>query len=206
MKQFFCIILSFLMLIGTSVYSSAETISDIPDEYSSETKEEAVSPFKDINNISLTFYIINGKAYVSYLVSAKTKGITVNVSLKKETFGIIWVNAGEEHTNHSDKNYISGSYSAPVNDNGTYCINLEMKVNGETAITSAVYEYDKTKIYGDAVNDGIIRADDARLILRYSARLERYTEMQKIMCDIDNNGTITAADARIVLRLAAKLI
>ena len=69
-----------------------------------------------------------------------------------------------------------------------------------------VCEYDKTIVYGDAVADGVIRANDARLILRYSTRLQRYTEKQRIMCDIDRNGTITAADARITLRLAAKLI
>ncbi|MBR5233380.1 MAG: hypothetical protein IKW03_04135 [Clostridia bacterium] len=63
-----------------------------------------------------------------------------------------------------------------------------------------------TKVCGDANEDGVIRANDARLILRFSARLENYTITQRKICDIDNNGLVTAADARIALRLAAKLI
>ncbi len=210
MKRIICILICFLMLLSSVITSYAEDETDFECETHPSGVGDFVNsarpPYAEINNISLTFYIVNGKAYASYSVSAKTAGITVTIKLQKQKTGLVWTDIGKTQTDKSNKKYISGSYSAAVSDSGTYRIVIRVSVNGETKETYAVYEYDKTKIYGDAVNDGIIRADDARLILRYSARLERYTEMQKIMCDIDNNGTITAADARIVLRLAAKLI
>lgn len=206
MKRIICILICFLMLLSSVINSYAEDETDIRDEIIDNIIEGARPPYAEINNISLTFYIVNGKAYASYSVSAKTAGVTVNVKLEKQTLGFLWTDVGEKQTDKTDKKYISGSYSAAVTDSGTYRIVLEIKANGETDEKEAVYEYDKTKVYGDAVADGVIRANDARLILRYSARLQRYTEKQRIMCDIDNNGTITAADARIILRLAAKLI
>lgn len=206
MKRIICIFVCLIMLFCSIISSSAEATTDNWDEGPSYTIDAARLPYAEINNISLTFYIVNGKAFASYSVSAKTAGVTVNVKLEKQTLGFLWTDAGEKQTDKTDKKYISGSYSAAVTDSGTYRIVLEIKVNGETDEKEAVYEYDKTKVYGDAVADGVIRANDARLILRYSARLQRYTEKQRIMCDIDNNGTITAADARITLRLAAKLI
>lgn len=206
MKRIICILICFLMLLSSVITSYAEDETDIRDEIIDDIIDGARPPYAEINNISLTFYIVNGKAFASYSVSAKTAGVTVNVKLEKQTLGFLWTDVGEKQTDKTDKKYISGSYSAAVKDSGTYRVVLEIKVNGETDEKEAVYEYDKTKVYGDAVADGIIRANDARLILRYSARLQRYTEKQRIMCDIDSNGTITAADARIVLRLAAKLI
>lgn len=206
MKRIICILICFLMLLSSVINSYAEDETDIRDEIIDNIIEGARPPYAEINNISLTFYIVNGKAYASYSVSAKTAGVTVNVKLEKQTLGFLWTDVGEKQTDKTDKKYISGSYSAAVTDSGTYRIVLEIKANGETEEIKEVCEYDKTKVYGDAVADGVIRANDARLILRYSARLQRYTEKQRIMCDIDRNGTITAADARITLRLAAKLI
>lgn len=206
MKRIICILICFLMLLSSVITSYAEDETNIRDETIAVIIDAARPPYAEINNISLTFYIVNGKAFASYSVSAKTAGVTVNVKLEKQTLGFLWTDAGEKQTDKTDKKYISGSYSAAVKDSGTYRVVLEIKANGETEEIKDVCEYDKTKVYGDAVADGVIRANDARLILRYSARLQRYTEKQRIMCDIDNNGTITAADARITLRLAAKLI
>ena len=206
MKRIICILICFLMLLSSVITSSAEDETDIRDEIIDDIIDAARLPYAEINNISLTFYIVNGKAYASYSVSSKTAGVTVNVKLEKQTLGFLWTDVGEKQTDKTDKKYISGSYSAAVTDSGTYRIVLEIKANGETEELKEVCEYDKTKVYGDAVADGVIRANDARLILRYSARLQRYTEKQRIMCDIDRNGAITAADARITLRLAAKLI
>ena len=206
MKKLSCILLCFMMLYGSAVNTSAETVTNLSGEVVSESELGVRPPYAEINNFSLTFYIVNGKAYASYSVSAKSNGITVNVTLEKQTLGFLWTDVGEKQTDKTDKKYISGSYSAAVTDSGTYRIVLEIKANGETEEIKDVCEYDKTKVYGDAVADGVIRANDARLILRYSTKLEKYTEKQKIMCDIDSNGVITAADAKITLRLAAKLI
>ena len=58
---------------------------------------------------------------------------------------------------------------------------------------------------GDINGDGNINAADARLALRFSARLETLTEEQQIVADVNNDNKITAADARIILRVSAKL-
>ena len=58
---------------------------------------------------------------------------------------------------------------------------------------------------GDVNNDGDVTAADARLINRYSASLETYTDEQFVRADVDGNGIITAGDARFVLRYSASL-
>lgn len=60
--------------------------------------------------------------------------------------------------------------------------------------------------WGDATLSDGVTAADARLILRFSAKLETdISDAQKKVSDINNDSIITAADARIVLRLSAKL-
>lgn len=71
---------------------------------------------------------------------------------------------------------------------------------------SSVYEYNENILMGDANSDGIITSNDARMILRFSAKLQKFSNEQKKICDINKNGTITAADARVALKMSAKLI
>lgn len=60
--------------------------------------------------------------------------------------------------------------------------------------------------WGDATLSDGVTAADARLILRYSAKLEpEFSEAQQKVSDINNDSKVNAADARIVLRLSAKL-
>ncbi len=60
--------------------------------------------------------------------------------------------------------------------------------------------------WGDATVSNGTNAADARIVLRYSAKLENeFSDLQKRLSDVNNDGKITAADARIVLRLSAKL-
>ena len=81
-------------------------------------------------------------------------------------------------------------------------------------------------IYGDANADGKVTATDARLILRWSAGLEKMPNYYlcsmnctnnydivpygvvinpRLSADVDGDNKITAADARLVLRYSAKL-
>ena len=214
MKKIICILLCLIIIAFSLINAAAEEkiiyFKNDSGEIESEVTDGAScggNPnFSDINSISITFYIVNGKAYASYSVSTRTDCIDIIIKLQKQQFEFLWSDINDAITDHSNKKYITGSYSTAVNDSGTYRILLEIKVNGETYKTEALFEYDKNKVYGDAVADGVIRANDARLILRYSAKLEKFTEKQKNLCDIDNNGIISAADARIALRISAKLI
>ncbi len=58
---------------------------------------------------------------------------------------------------------------------------------------------------GDVNGDGVVKAADARLALRYSARLEELSEEQIKAADVDKSGTVNAADARTILRVSARL-
>ncbi len=61
-------------------------------------------------------------------------------------------------------------------------------------------------IPGDVDGNGQILADDARLALRASAKLETLTDVQKLAADVDGDGKVLAGDARQILRFSAKLI
>ena len=58
---------------------------------------------------------------------------------------------------------------------------------------------------GDVNQDGKVTASDARLALRYSAKLQMLTNAQMKAADANADGKVTAADARILLRYAAGL-
>lgn len=58
---------------------------------------------------------------------------------------------------------------------------------------------------GDVDNNGKITLSDARLALRYAARLTSLTPEQAAAADINSDGKVTLTDARILLRVAARL-
>lgn len=59
---------------------------------------------------------------------------------------------------------------------------------------------------GDLNGDGKVLANDARLALRASARLETIDERQTKAADVDGEPGVTAKDARLILRYSASLI
>lgn len=58
---------------------------------------------------------------------------------------------------------------------------------------------------GDVDSDGKITASDARLVLRASVGLEKFSIKQIISADTDGNPGITASDARLILRASVGL-
>ena len=58
---------------------------------------------------------------------------------------------------------------------------------------------------GDINGDGKVTSVDARLALRYAARLQSLTASQLSAGDMDGDGKLRAADARHILRIAARL-
>ena len=211
MKRIIALFICILTVFACPMNAFAENSSDI------ETTTVVVRPtepsrpqlkpdYQNINSIGLTFYVANGRAYASYSVSSQKNGISVSVKIEKKTLGILWVDIGDEKQEKTENKYISGSYSVPVSDSGTYCVTIEVTCNGEKVTNKASFEYDNKILTGDANSDGFIRANDARMILRYSAKLEKFTEKQKEICDINKDGSVNASDARIALRMAAKIV
>ncbi|MBQ8210212.1 MAG: hypothetical protein IJZ35_06505 [Clostridia bacterium] len=197
-------IISFILCI-TLIFAASMCVSAKYEEFSSDDKDVAIPQWQVINTINITFYITDGKAYISYLVTADTDNIEVSVQLQRQT--LFWFDVGDEKTEKSgDKKYISGSYTVPVDSSGEYRVRLTVKAQDETKTKTAEFSYDENLLMGDANSDGFIKANDARLILRYAAQLEIFTQSQKNKCDMNIDGSITAADARTVLRMSAQLI
>lgn len=212
MKRIVALLICILTVFGCSLSAFAENYSDaeISESLPSTTapvQDSAKPNYTNINNIGITFYVINGRACASYYVSSQKNGVTVSVKIEKRTLGFIWVDVSEEKQEKTDKKYLSGSYSVPVSDSGVYRVAVEAKSGGEKVTKTATFEYDDKILMGDANSDGVIRANDARLILRFSAKLQYFfSKEQKKVCDIDKDGYVTAADARIALRMSASLL
>lgn len=58
---------------------------------------------------------------------------------------------------------------------------------------------------GDYSGDGKVTAEDARAVLRISAKIEKSDSSKTFIADIDADGKLTASDARRILRVSAKL-
>ena len=58
---------------------------------------------------------------------------------------------------------------------------------------------------GDVNFDGKITAADARLALRFSAKVQIPTAEEFIVADVITDGIIYAADARLILRVSARV-
>ena len=111
-----------------------------------------------------------------------------------------------------DKLFTSGAYTTKnsasfrFNEAGVYKIFCTV-TDSENAILSSfsapvtVLEM-KT---GDVDNDGKITAVDARIVLRYSAGLDKMSEGQLVAADVNKDGKANAIDARKILRCAANL-
>ena len=65
---------------------------------------------------------------------------------------------------------------------------------------------DKTYRLGDVNFDGKITAADARLALRFSARVQVPTADEFIVANVILDNKITSQDARLILRVAARII
>lgn len=74
-----------------------------------------------------------------------------------------------------------------------------------SATGSGLYIIADPILLGDLNFDGKVQAEDARLVLRYVAKLDSLTPKQLQVADMDGDGKVSASDARIILRIAAKL-
>lgn len=103
----------------------------------------------------------------------------------------------------------SGDSSAVVLDcNGNILESQAIVPTGSFLATmhnGAVADKVQICLMEDVSCDGKVTARDARLALRYSAKLEKLEGLSLIAADVDENGKISAADARLILRKAAKL-
>ena len=206
MKRILSLVLAFVVIFSCGICAYAEEESS-EVETIIPTTDTAFPQYGYIQHISVTFYIANGRAYVSYLVTAsRNKKLDIDVVIEKKTLGFIWTDVAKSAAILTNTEYYySGDFNADVSGSGEYRVRISVKVNGEKAEKTAEFTYDESVFLGDVNGDGRITAYDARLVLRYSAKMESFTEKQKGFADVNSDGKITSADARIVLRMAAKL-
>ncbi len=68
-----------------------------------------------------------------------------------------------------------------------------------------IMSFSSFALSGDVNADGDVTAVDARLILRFSAGLDSFTDSEKEIADINRDGKANAIDARLALRISARL-
>ena len=86
-------------------------------------------------------------------------------------------------------------------------LTLLMIMSAAPAMMGVSFASDPKYTPGDVDGNGQILANDARLALRVSAKLENnLTKEQLLAADVDRNGQILANDARQILRFSAKLL
>lgn len=102
-----------------------------------------------------------------------------------------------------------------LTDNYELIHNIDTSAIGKYPVTvvcgeyTAEFEYTVAKRneirVGDVNFDGNVNAADARLTLRYSAKIEDLSSDALLAADVDLNGKVNASDARKILRVAAGL-
>lgn len=134
---------------------------------------------------------------------------------------------GVQDSEYLDLNICYFDYPKYISDNGLNGKGSDNPTETETASekTTAAHETDTTAeeteksetesmtknvdkekySFGDVDGNGKLSAEDARLILRFSAKLSELNKDAEKYADIDSNGSVNALDARILLRICAKL-
>lgn len=114
--------------------------------------------------------------------------------------------------NNADFIYMDTEYSFGVINDETYgAFDLAEMNEGSVStepsfkIYNAPTKDDGSYTSGDVDGNGDVLANDARLALRYSAKLEKLAEIQIKAADVDGSGDVLANDARQILRYSAKL-
>lgn len=185
---------------------TSETVS-VAEPSSEPYSEGILTPIENINQLTLTFHIAsNSKAVISYYVSAKIKTkMTITVDIDKKILGF-WRSTGIKYTDYATGFYASGSHTATIEDSGTYRAVIRVSFNEGKGYAEKQFVFNKNLIYGDADNNGVVTATDARFVLRCATRLEKYDKTLLERCDINGDGMLTASDARYILLIALRIL
>lgn len=155
-----------------------------------DTDENSCTLTFSVNSDSVTDAVVyvrasssdNAKSY-----PCKISGRTASVTIKASD-----IKAGEN--NFSAKIMVFNSSS---NEPVDVRENIIIKLSSSSSTAQ--------RLIGDINFDGKITATDARLLLRYTAKLENLGSETLKYSDANKDGKITASDARLILRVSAKL-
>lgn len=218
MKRIILILLSVVMLCSFITVAGAKIV--VEDEYIDEfigdsligghtSGAPSVGPvYTNTNNASLNFYINDkGQANINYTVSLKSHIVdyaNAEIVIEKHIFGPFWQQLSVKWTDTFSERYHVENITYQLNDEGLYRAVFVCRVGVDKIKLKAEAEYKSGYLIGDVNGDSRINAIDARLVLRYSAQLEK-SEMIKNRGDVNSDGKVNAIDARMLLKISATL-
>lgn len=203
-----------------------------PVQNGNPTEYEFGDSFK-LSDVSANGFIFNGwctdeklKNHVTEITSDMYGDITLYADFTEKTYTINYV---VEDENVTASQVVNTSPTVRTTTERVYfddaqTINIDYKFDGwyfdpefkKEATFIKAYTAENVTVYakwvrivtyvpvwGDATLSEQLSAADARLILRYSAGLETFSELQLKISDINNDSAVNAADARLALRLSA---
>ena len=145
-----------------------------------------------VNSDSVTKAVV----YVRASSSDSAKSYTCDISSRTAS---VKINASD--ISSGEKNFTAKImvFSPSASDPADVKENISIKLDSQTTVKPS------ERLLGDINNDGKITAADARLLLRYTAKLESLDSETLKYSDANKDGRISAADARLLLRVSAKL-
>ena len=151
-----------------------------------------------------------GETKTEVIPSEKTKNETLNLDKvggelvkskdASEEYAVIY----SQTDVNTLKNNLGGKSSYKITD-----VNGKEKTGGEAIATGDKINLNgrtyEIAVLGDITCDGKVNASDARLALRYSARLEKLSGIQTEAAMVSKSEKVSASEARQILRYSAKL-
>ncbi len=219
MKRVILILLSVILLFVFSTGAGAKIVVDnnnfdgflfeaIGGESHLSGAPTAGPSYTNTNSVSLNFYINdNGIANINYTVFVKSHVVdsaNFELTIEKHIFGPFWQQLSVKWTDTFSEKYHVENCTYQLNEEGLYRAVLSGKVGVDKIKLKAEFEYKKGYLHGDVNGDSRVNASDARLVLRYSAQLEK-SELIKQRGDMNSDGKVNAVDARLLLKLSATI-
>jgi len=206
MKKNVSLSLCVCMLFTFCFYSNAQENSD-------SAVPLGIVRFSSIESSSLSFSVsADGQANIQYSVFLKSNAgpVIVKTYIEKKSLGLFWIRVDtgtkdNEWTDRFNKKFFVGSHTLQLTESGTYRATIEVYVGSDIMKKHTEFKYDANGLKGDVDSNGRITAADARLVLRFAAKLQKYTQTQAKISDMNDDGRITSADARLILRISAQL-
>lgn len=206
MKRFVCFFLILPLIFSAYMTSNAQEDVDSAVPF-------GLVQFSSIESSSLSFFVsAGGQANIQYSVFLKNNAgpVIVKTYIEKKSLGLFWsrVETGtkdDEWTDRFNKRYFVGSHTLQLSGSGTYRATIEIFVGSDILKKHTEFKYDVNGLKGDADANGRITAADARLVLRFAAKIQKYSQSQEKISDMNDDGRITSADARLILRISALL-
>ena len=143
----------------------------------------------------------SSKNYIPSPSESTTHPTTTSVTVtEKQTQSTTKVPEKKPTTTAVPENKPTPTTKKPVKNTTTTTVINTTATTTETTTVPVV-----KLLTGDATNDNKVNAADARLALRFAAKLETPTTNQSLAADVTKDGKITASDARTILRVSARL-